>query len=108
MIKTDAIEGVEKSKASLDLMSLYHARKDVMDGELLTFTGKVIRDGEDGSQVVRGVTPFRGEETIVKVEPPNHRSNIERAPDWVELVASSGDSSALIRGQKNRISFIAQ
>lgn len=102
MIKADTIEGVEEGKASLDLMSLDHAREDVMDGELLTLTGEVIGDGEDGSQVVGWVTPFRGKETVIEVEPSDHRSNVERAPDGVELVVSSGDSSALIRSkQKN-------
>ena len=101
MIKTDTIEGVEKGKASLDLMSLDHAREDIMDGELLALTGEVIRDGEDGSQVVGRVTPFRGEETVVEVEPSDHCSNVECAPDGVELIVSSWDSSALIRGKQN-------
>ena len=49
VIETDAVEGVEEGEASLDLVSLDHAREDVMDGELLTLTGEVIGDGEDGT-----------------------------------------------------------
>ena len=45
------------------------------------------------------MTPFCGEETIIEVEPSNHRSNVERAPDGVELIVSSGNSSALVVGK---------
>ena len=97
MIKTNTIVGIEKGKASLDFMSLDHACEDVVNGELLTLTGKMICDGEDGSQVVRRVTPFRGKETVIEVEPSDHRPYIESTPDGVELIVSSGDSSALDR-----------
>ena len=46
------------------------------------------------------MTPFCGEEAVVEVEPSDHCSNVERAPDGVELVVSSGDSSALITGKR--------
>ena len=45
MIETNTVEGVEKSKASLDFVGLNHAREDVMYGELLTLTGEMIGDG---------------------------------------------------------------
>ena len=100
VIETDAVEGVEEGEASLDLVSLDHARENVMDGEFLALTGEVISHGEDGTQVIGWVTPFCGEETVIKIEPSDHRSNIERAPDGVELVVSSGDSSTLIVGKR--------
>jgi len=100
VIETDTVEGVEKGKTSLDLVSLNHARKDVMDGEFLTLASEMIGDGEDGTQVVRWVTPFRGEETVIEVEPSDHRSNVERAPDGVELIVGSGNSSTLIGGKR--------
>ena len=49
MIETDAVEGVEEGEASLDLVSLDHAREDVMYSELLTLAGEMIGDGEDGT-----------------------------------------------------------
>ena len=100
VIETDAVEGVEEGEASLNLMSLNHTREDVMYGELLTLTGEMISDGEDGTQVVGWVTPFCGEETVIEVEPSDHCSNVERAPDGVELIVSSGDSTALITGER--------
>ena len=106
MIETDAVEGVEKGETSLDLVSLDHAREDVMYGELLALTGEMISDGENGTQVVGWVTPFCGEETVVEIEPSDHRSNVERAPDGVEFVVSPGNSSALITGKRNSISII--
>ena len=106
MIETDAVEGVEKGETSLNLVSLDHARENVMYGELLALTGEMISDGEDRTQVVGWVTPFCGEETVIEIEPPDHRSNVERAPDGVELVVSSGDSCALITGKRNSISVI--
>lgn len=98
MIETNAIKGVEEGEAPLNLVRLDHAREDVMDGELLALTSKVIRDGEDCTQVVGWMTPFRGKETVVEVEPPDHCSNVECAPDGVKLVVSPRDSSALIAG----------
>jgi len=100
VIEADAVEGIEEGKAPLDFVSLDHAREDVMHGELLTLTGEMIGDGEDGTQVVGWVTPFCGEEAVVEVEPSDHCSNVERAPDGVELVVSSGDTSALITGKR--------
>lgn len=100
VIETDTVEGVEEGKTSLDFVSLDHTRKDVMDGELLTLTGEMIGDGEDGTQVVGWVTPLCGEETVIEVEPSDHRSNVERAPDRVELVVSSGDAGALVVGKR--------
>lgn len=100
VIETDAVEGVEEGEAPLDLVSLDHAREDIMHGELLTLTSEMIGDGEDGTQVIGWVTPFCGEEAVVEVEPSDHCSNVERAPDGVELVVSSGDSSALITGKR--------
>lgn len=101
VVETDTIEGVEEGEASLDLVSLDHARENIMDGELLTLTGEMISDGEDGTQVVGWMAPFCGEETVVEVEPSDHRSNVKRAPDGVEFVISSGDSSALIVGKRS-------
>ena len=107
VIETDTVEGVEEGKAPLDFVSLDHAREDVLDGELLTLTGEMVGDGEDGTQVVGRVTPLCGEETVIEVEPSDHRSDVKRAPDGVELIVSSGDSSAWItRREKNSISAI--
>jgi len=96
VIEANAVKGVKKGKASLDFVSLDHARKDIVDSELLTLACEMIGNGEDSTQVVGGVTPFCGKETVVEVEPSDHRSNVERAPDGVELIISSWDTSALI------------
>jgi hypothetical protein len=40
---------------------------------------------------------FSGEEAVVEVEPSNHRSDVERAADRVELVIGSWDSRAYHR-----------
>ena len=106
VIETDAVEGGEEGETPLDLVSLDHAREDVMHGELLALTGEMISDGEDGTQVVGWVTPFCGEETVIEIEPSDHCSNVESAPDGVELVVSSGNSGALITGKRNSISII--
>lgn len=107
VIETDTVVGVEESEAPLDLVSLDHAREDIMDSELLTLAGEMVGDGEDSTQVVGRVTPFCGKEAVVEIEPSDHRSDVKRAPDGVEFVVSSGDSSTLIiRRENNRISAI--
>jgi predicted restriction endonuclease len=52
VIKTDAVERVQQRQAALDLVGLDHAFKDIFDSHVLTGAGKVVRDGEDGAQVV--------------------------------------------------------
>ena len=76
MVETDAVEGAEEDKASLDL------------------------DSEDGTQVIRRGTLFCSEETVIEVEPSDHCPNVECAPDGVELVVGSGDSGALVVGNR--------
>ena len=86
MVETDSVERVQEGKATLDLVRLDHAFEDIVHGQGLTLTRKVVGDGKDGPEVVRWVTPFGSKETVVVVLPPDLGSNVERAPDGIELV----------------------
>ena len=57
VVETDAVERVEQREATLDLVGLDHALQDVLDGDALTLACQVIRDGEDGSEIVGRVSP---------------------------------------------------
>ena len=65
MVEADAIERVEQRKATLDLVRLDHALKDVLDGDALALACQVVRDGEDGTEVVGRVAPFNDKEVVV-------------------------------------------
>ena len=100
VVETDPVVGVEQGQASLDLVGLDHGLKDVLDGEDLAtsqvtagLVGSVhpVGDGEDGAQVVGGVTPLGGQPAVVEVEPADHRTNVEGGVDGVQLEGGSGD-----------------
>jgi hypothetical protein len=57
VVETDAVERVQEGEATLDLVGLDHPFEDVVYGQRLTLAGKVVGNREDGSQVVRRVTP---------------------------------------------------
>jgi hypothetical protein len=57
VIETNAIEGVEEGERALDFMGFYHAFEDVFDSEGLALAGQMVGDGEDGTQVIRRVSP---------------------------------------------------
>jgi hypothetical protein len=64
-------------------------------------------DSEDGTKVVRRVTPLCGQPAVVEVEPPDHGTNVESAQDGVELVVGTrnlgaiGNNSALDDGAED-------
>jgi hypothetical protein len=102
----------------LDLVRFDHALEDVLDGDALALARQVVRDGEDGTEIVRRIAPFnnkrvvsvsvgvgpRGregntrtfcsQEAVVKVEPTNDGPDVERSSNRVELVVSPGDLSS--------------
>lgn len=57
VVEADAVERVEQREATLDLVGFDHALQDVLDGDALTLACQVIRDGEDGSEIVGRVSP---------------------------------------------------
>ena len=75
-------------------MCLDHGLKDVTNRDWVTLPSKVVRNGEDGTQVIKGVTPFSCEETIIEVEPTDLCPDIECTPDRVKLVVGSRDASS--------------
>lgn len=52
MVQTDAVEGVQEGKASLDLVGLDHALEDITDGQGLPLACKMVGNGEDGTEVI--------------------------------------------------------
>lgn len=94
VVKANPVEGVEEGKPSLNLVRFDHALENVTDGEGLSLTGKVVGYCQNGTQVIRWVTPFCRKETIVEVQPTNHGTDVERATDGVQLVVGSRDLRA--------------
>ena len=114
MVEADAVERVEQREATLDLVRFDHALQDVLDGDALTLACQVVRDGEDGSEIVGRVPPwnsvvvisvwelgegdvkstartFCSEEAVIIVEPTDDGPDVERPSYWVELVVGPGD-----------------
>jgi hypothetical protein len=114
VVEADAIERVEQRKAALDLVRFDHAFEDILDGDALALACQVVRDGEDGTEVVRRVAPFNkgivvisvgvgakeadgntrtfcSKEAVVEVEPTDDGPDVERPSNRVELVVSPGD-----------------
>lgn len=89
VVETDAVEGVQESKTTLDFVGLDHTLEDIADLQWLALTGKVISDGEDGTEVVRGVTPLGCQEAVIEVQPTDLGTNVEGTTDRVKLVVGS-------------------
>lgn len=67
VVQSYAVERVLQGHAALDLVRHNHALEDVLDGQGSLACGDVgardpVRNGEDGTEVVRGVAPLGGEE----------------------------------------------
>ena len=59
---------------------------------------KMVGHSKDGTKVVRWVTPLSSKETVVVVQPPDLGTDVERAPNRVELVVRSGNLRAYGKG----------
>ena len=57
MIQTDTVVAIQEGKAALNFVRLDHALEQVFDGELLTLPRQIIRNGQDGTQVIGGMSP---------------------------------------------------
>lgn len=63
VVETDSVERVLEGEAALDLVGHDHAGEDVLDGERgQAGSGHPVRDGEDTSTAVGGVSPLGGKE----------------------------------------------
>ena len=54
-----------------------------------------VGDGEDGAEIVGGVSPLGGEPGVVEVEPADHGADVEGGLHGVELIAGAGDARAV-------------
>lgn len=104
VVKTDLVIRVEEGQAALNLVGLDHALEHVSDGEDLAasqvaagLVGAVdpVSNGQDGTQVVRGVAPFGGQPAVVEVEPSDHGANVEGSVDGIQHKGSAGDLCAV-------------
>jgi hypothetical protein len=100
VVETHSVEAVFQGQAALDFVCLDHCFQYVLDLEDFAIPEVAacavrardpIGDGQDGTKVVRWMTPFGGEPAVVKVQPADHGSNVEGAADGVELVVGSWD-----------------
>ena len=62
MVKANMIEWVEQCEATLDLVCFDHALENVLDGDALALACQVVRDGEDGTEIVGRVAPLKTRE----------------------------------------------
>ena len=57
VVEADAIERVEQCETALDLMRFDHALEDILDRDGLALARQVVRDGEDGPEIVGWMAP---------------------------------------------------
>ena len=60
VIKTDSVERVEESKATLNFVCLDHCLQNVAYCEGLTLASEMVCDRKNGSQVIGRMTPYPG------------------------------------------------
>jgi len=77
VIESDAVERVEQREAALDLVRFDHALEDVLDRDVFALARQVVRDGEDGPEIVGWVAPCKETTIVVLVIPLGARSGGE-------------------------------
>jgi len=94
MIKANAIEAVLQGKDTLDLVCLNHSDQHIANRKSLVslanaLPAQVVCDRENTAQIVRRMSPFRGEPRVVIIEPTHDRTDVECGLNRVELVTGS-------------------
>src|SRR5215469_215044 len=102
MIKPDTIEAVFQCKDTLDLVRLNHAYENIKHRESLTslantVSTQVICDSENSTEIIRRMSPFRGEPGVVEIEPAHDCADIERCLNRVQFVSGSRYARTLAR-----------
>lgn len=95
MVKADSVERVEEGKAALDFMGLDHCLKDVTDRQRLPLPCQMIGNSQNGTKVIRWMTPFSGQETIIEVKPSNSSSDVESSSDGIKLKVGPRHASSI-------------
>ena len=100
MIKADPVVGIQQRELALYLMGLDHPLENIANGQGLPLTCQVIGHSKDCAEVVRRVTPFCREPTIVEVKPADLSANVEGSADRVDLEVGTRDlCSCILREQ---------
>src|SRR5215471_9187047 len=94
MIKSNSIEAVFQCEDTLNFVRLNHGDQNVTHRESLTplanrVSAQVICNSENSTEIIRRMSPFRGEPRVVEIEPAHDCTDIERSLNGVEFVAGS-------------------
>ncbi len=96
MVQANAVECVLQGNHALDFVCHDHVIQHVTDGDRFALSSRsIIGTGEDGSQVIAGVTPLSGQPCVVVVQPSDLTANVERGHDWVQLVTGARNRAAI-------------
>jgi hypothetical protein len=116
VVQADLVERVLQRHAALDFVCPDHSLKNIPDLEDLSVSEVAtslvcacdpVSGCEDGTQVVRWMTPLGGQPAVVEVEPSDHSTNVEGTVDGIELVVCAwnlgaiGDGGAFYNGSKD-------
>ena len=78
VVKSYPIEAVFESENSLYFVCFDHGVENIANGERFPSGSRQDNPPKPGCrQIIRRMTPFGGEPGIVKVEPTNHRADVE-------------------------------
>ena len=100
VIEPHLVEGIFQRDAALDFVGLDHAGEHIFHGErFLARSDGVARQpvcrGENAAEVIRWVTPLRGEPGVVEIQPADHRTDVEGGLYRIELELRAGDFRAV-------------
>ena len=131
MVEADTVERVEQRDATLDLVRFDHPVQEITDGEV-AFSGsrQVIRNGKDGAEVVRWVSPwaiptsgitsiqsildriseiltFCSEEAVIEIEPADNGTDVECSTNGVKLVVRPWDfRTCTVHAHSEHMNFV--
>ena len=99
MIEPNSVETVLQREHALHLVRLDHRAQHVPHrGERCARAPlgarQIIRNRQNGAEIIGRVTPFRGEPGIVEVQPAYRRADVEGRADRIEFPGRAGHTRA--------------
>jgi hypothetical protein len=99
VVEADFVEAVLERQHTLDLVGLDHGRQYVAHRQRRLARGDVaprdiVRDREDGAQVVRGMAPLGGQPGVVEVQVADQHAEVEGRLRRLEFVCRAGHAGA--------------
>ena len=89
MVEPHSVKAIFQGEYSLNFISPNGGVEYVIEGDFFSIPVQVICHRKDCTEVIRRVTPFRGQPCVVEVQPTNQRPNVKSGADGIKPLTGS-------------------